>query len=334
MAGHHHRRAGVPQAGVAVSMLVAAGSTSVTTYFALRLAADDTAATGLTITNFDLQYVRSGTAPVAKVDATALAATDSVWDDNKAIEVDATNQPGLYRVDWPDAAFAAGVREVILTVKVATAKTKHLRVTINAQTVVTSLGAQAKLDVNTEVDNGIETYKLDHLIAVADSDDPVNGSIIAEMVSSTGDWSTFDATASLQALKGLITTVDTVVDTLDTLTKASGPGDLAAILLDTGTTLQGELDGIQADTENIQSRLPTSLVNSRMDSTIDASGFEQGAIDNVWDEALSGHTTVGTGGKQIGDMTYTNSNELDVNTKSINDAEVTGSGTVADPWNS
>lgn len=31
------------------------------------------------------------------------------------------------------------------------------------------------------------------------------------------------------------------------------------ILLDTGTTLQGELDGIQADTEDIQSRLPAAL---------------------------------------------------------------------------
>lgn len=114
-------------------MLIAGGSTDVTTYFALRLAADGTAATGLTITGIDLQYVRSGVAPVAKVDATALAATDSTHADNKAIEIDATDQPGLYRVDWPDAAFAAGVREVILSVKVATAFTEHLRVEIDGE---------------------------------------------------------------------------------------------------------------------------------------------------------------------------------------------------------
>ena len=117
-------------------MLVAGGSTDVTTYFALRLAADGTAATGLTITGMDLQYVRSGAAPTAKVDATALAATDSAHGDNKAIEIDATDQPGLYRVDWPDAAFAAGVREVILTVKVATAFTEHLRVEIDGEVAV------------------------------------------------------------------------------------------------------------------------------------------------------------------------------------------------------
>lgn len=114
-------------------MLVAGGSTDVKTYFALRLAADGTAATGLTITGFDLQYVRSGVAPSTKVDATALAATDSIHADNKAIEIDATDQPGIYRVDWPDAAFADGVREVILTVKVATAFTEHLRVEIDGE---------------------------------------------------------------------------------------------------------------------------------------------------------------------------------------------------------
>ena len=120
-------------------MIVAGDSTNVTTYFDLRLAADDLGATSLTITGFDLQYVRSGKTPSTKVDATALSATDSDWDDNKAIEIDGTDQPGLYRVDWPDAAFAAGVREVILTVKVATVKTAHLRVEISPSVDVQSI---------------------------------------------------------------------------------------------------------------------------------------------------------------------------------------------------
>lgn len=113
-------------------MNVLVGSTNVTTYFHLRLAADGTDATGLTITDFDLQFVRSGAAPSAKADATALAATDSDHTDNAAIEVDTTDQPGLYRVDWPDAAFASGVREVILTVKCATVFTEDLRVQLVA----------------------------------------------------------------------------------------------------------------------------------------------------------------------------------------------------------
>lgn len=45
---------------------------------------------------------------------------------------------------------------------------------------------------------------------------------------------------------------------------------LDAVLEDTGTTLQGELDGIQADTEDMQSRLPAALVGGRMDSSVGA----------------------------------------------------------------
>lgn len=46
--------------------------------------------------------------------------------------------------------------------------------------------------------------------------------------------------------------------------------DLDAVLVDTGTTLQGELDGIQADTEDIQSRLPAALVSGRIDASVGA----------------------------------------------------------------
>lgn len=52
-------------------------------------------------------------------------------------------------------------------------------------------------------------------------------------------------------ISGLDTKLDTIDNFLDT--------EIAAILEDTGTTLQAELDGIQADTEDIQSRLPAAL---------------------------------------------------------------------------
>jgi len=115
-------------------MIVTKDATDVTSYFHLRLAADGTDATGLTVTNMDLQYCRSGATPAAKVDASALGAANSAHADNSAIEVDATDTPGLYRVDWPDAAFATGVDEVILTVKVATAFTESLRVRLISAT--------------------------------------------------------------------------------------------------------------------------------------------------------------------------------------------------------
>ena len=121
-------------------MLVTGGDTNVTTYFMMRLTATGKAATGLTITTFDMQYTRTGATPAAKVDATALAATDTAHTDNYMIEVDATSSPGLYRADWPDAAFAAGVKQAHLSVKYdSTVFSEVLAVDIDAPVYVTSI---------------------------------------------------------------------------------------------------------------------------------------------------------------------------------------------------
>jgi hypothetical protein len=67
---------------------------------------------------------------------------------------------------------------------------------------IAALNDLSAAEVNAEVDAAIETYKLDHLVAVADSDDPVNNSIIAKLASSDGDWSAFvGSTDSLQAVR-------------------------------------------------------------------------------------------------------------------------------------
>lgn len=60
-----------------------------------------------------------------------------------------------------------------------------------------------------------------------------------------------------------------------------------AILEDTGTTLQAEVDGIQADTEDIQARLPAALVGGRIDATVDGTGMESGAIDAILTRAMT-----------------------------------------------
>jgi len=47
--------------------------------------------------------------------------------------------------------------------------------------------------------------------------------------------------------------------------------ETAAILEDTGTTLDG--------------RIPAALVGGRIDATVDGTGMEAGAVDAIWDEA-------------------------------------------------
>ena len=91
------------------------GSVDVTVYFKLVDDTTGSAKSGLTITAIDATYVRTRRAAV-KNDLTAAASADSAHADNTAFEVDSTNAPGLYRVDFPDAAFAnsSDVSQVVL----------------------------------------------------------------------------------------------------------------------------------------------------------------------------------------------------------------------------
>jgi hypothetical protein len=64
------------------------------------------------------------------------------------------------------------------------------------------LSATQKASLNAEVDTALVDIRLDHLIAVADADDPVNNSIIAKMAASDGIWSGFDKTTdALEAIR-------------------------------------------------------------------------------------------------------------------------------------
>lgn len=69
-----------------------------------------------TISNIYGQYTREGKAPSTRTAMTALASGNAAHTDNRAYQVDPTGSPGLYRIDWPDAAFSAGVNSVILAV--------------------------------------------------------------------------------------------------------------------------------------------------------------------------------------------------------------------------
>jgi len=198
-------------------MRVTPGSTDVSTYFVLRTAADGTATTGATITDIDLQYCRSGAEPAAKVDATALAATDSAHGDNQAIEIDATDQPGLYRVDWPDAAFAAGVREVTLSVKLASSFTEHLRVELTpVESNLVEMGGvvQSATDLKDFADEGYDP-----------ATNKVQGVVLADTCTTNTDMVGTDSAALASVCtEGRLAELDA----------ANLPSDVDDVLADTG----------------------------------------------------------------------------------------------------
>jgi hypothetical protein len=102
-------------------MRVAPDATDVKAYFNIGTV-------GLTIASMSLFYVRTGAAQVSLGAATALALATTAHTDNYAFGTG----NGIYRVDFPDAAFAAGAAEVTLIVVDENTDVTTLAVTLDA----------------------------------------------------------------------------------------------------------------------------------------------------------------------------------------------------------
>ena len=109
-------------------MKIKSGSINVSVYYYIVQDASSTSpgepVTGLLFSDIETggsaSYVRQG---AARSDLTiiTLASANAAHSDGGFILVDDTNMPGLYRCDYPDAAFATGVDQVFLQIVVASA---------------------------------------------------------------------------------------------------------------------------------------------------------------------------------------------------------------------
>lgn len=93
---------------------VMAGSTSVSLYFNLQDETTTAPVVGKVAADIVGSYWRQGGLRVA-ITMSNLAAVDSAYSSGGMKEVDATNMPGLYRVDVPDAALASGADFVVFS---------------------------------------------------------------------------------------------------------------------------------------------------------------------------------------------------------------------------
>lgn len=76
--------------------------------------------TGLTHSNIDAAYYTRTRAVAVQIGSlSTLAAANTAHTDGGFKEIDSTNQPGVYRFDPPDAAYASNAAEVIISLKVA-----------------------------------------------------------------------------------------------------------------------------------------------------------------------------------------------------------------------
>jgi hypothetical protein len=132
---------------------VKADRTSVSLPVLLIKAADSTELTGKVAADVTASYWRQGGVRVA-ITASDLAAVNSAYAAGGWKEVDASNEPGLYRLDVPDAALVAGADWVIVSVKVASAFVYHERLSLETKgsaEVDTKLGSPIGASVSADL---------------------------------------------------------------------------------------------------------------------------------------------------------------------------------------
>lgn len=196
----------------------------------------------------------------------------------------------------------------------------------------------------------LDELKLDHLIAVAESDDPVDNSIIAKLAATGGDWSTF--VGSTDSLQGIRDRGDAVWVTAtgfavagdemkleDDAIKAAKFDELTAFPLkaaDTGATILAragdEMDLVDAPNETAVTAIQNGL--STFDSTSDGVTLTTGGIDAIFDRnsslSISFETLINRIYQMINDKMEVTNESGDVVLRNIADSADIATGNVTD----
>lgn len=143
--------------------IITKGATSQSVYFEILDSASTTGGrkTGIVFNSAGLTayYARNGAAAVS-ITLVTLASASAAWSSGGFVQVDATNMPGIYRLDVPNAAFATGVDGVIITVKGASGMVQvsasFQLVSINLQDAVRG-GMTALPNANAQSSGGLFT---------------------------------------------------------------------------------------------------------------------------------------------------------------------------------
>lgn len=312
-------------------MIVANGSTDVTTYFVLRDSTNHAPKTDVTITDIDLYYLEQGAEMAAKVDATALAAADSAHADNKGYHVG----QGLYRIDWPDEAFNGGVGKRAYLIVVCTGvDTTFLEVELspNVNTnsltadVITAAGIADNAFANEHFANGAltstEITSAGGCVVASIANDAITAASIATDAI-TDDAIATGAIASTAFANNSITNA-AVADDVDVNVKTITAGAIAA------ASLNADMDA----------ELATIIWNAAVASYGGAGTYGQ-AVEDTLADTNELQTDLANGGRldllidgvkaKTDSLTFTVGNQVDANIQYINDTAVTGDGD-ATPW--
>ena len=323
------------------NLVVKAGTTDVSCVIRIIDSSDGTPETGVehNSSGIDLWYRREvdpGSTPLAKVSITeaALASLTTAHTDGGIEHIG----DGYYRLDLADAAVATGAIGVMVggtvtgmivigtfiqLVDYDPQDTVRLGLTALPNAAADAAGGlpisdAGGLDLDNDVSNQLTTIGLDHLISAAVvGGDVADNSIVARLVSSsaTADWDSYDnQTDSLQAIQDDITTIDTVVDGIQT-DLDNGTDGLGAIKAETAL--------IVADTNELQ----TDWTNGgRLDLIIDELTTNIDAIETDTQDIQTQIGTAGAGLTDLGGMST--AMKAEVNTEAL---DVLNTDTFAEP---
>jgi len=237
--------------------------------------------------------IQSGMATQAKLLAYTqlIARSDSAIATDNATELAEINADGgsgagdyANTTDSQEALQSLGNATYLMTVEIV-ADTSEIGVAGAGLTDLGGMSTGMKAEVQSEANDALVAQKLDHLVAVADSDDPVDNSIMAKLASTTGDWSTFASSDdALQAIRDrgdaawITATSVTVSDKTGFKLAIDGLDLVTAWTTDITGTWTGNLTGsVNSVTTGV------SLTEAERNSTADAILVR--AVENVEDTA-------------------------------------------------
>lgn len=180
---------------------VVPGSVDISIYVKLTLSSTGADATGIAAAAVTAYYWRQSAASVVQITVTAGASLGAAHADGKWWEVDATNFPGVYRLDLVDAFQATGADWVLLDVT-ATA-CKHYQVTYNLDPLSVDSSGRVLLQAATHTGAVIPTVTAltGNTAQTGDAFAVVNSGTFgnAQLVRSTTPANTLDITATGEA---------------------------------------------------------------------------------------------------------------------------------------
>lgn len=259
---------------------VLAGSTSVSIDILLRKKADNTEKTGAAFGDAgnSASYRRQGAAAVAITLATQTVT--GAFSSGGFVEVDATKQPGVYRFDVPDLAFAAGVDYVTITFVSTTGYTYVERIPLSTHVI------QSGDSYGVVTDAGFGLAKLVRSTTPANPL-TVNGSGKAAATVATGDFADILAVraAKIDNLDAAITTRSTYAGGA----VASVTGSVGSVVGLTASNLDTTVSS-----RSVFAGGAVASVTGAVGSVTADVGITQAGADKVWGSAARSLTTFGT----------------------------------------